>query len=138
MDRDEQIRELLEKIAQHWCPKIYSPTCPEMAAKALALLKEQPCKEYTVTQCSTDKCPFKIMMGSKLHCQITRKVLTSMILPFPEHCPLKGNRIVVKEEQPCKTCGGSGTVDTVPAISGLDNLTERDVPCPDCKEKKGE
>lgn len=32
----------------------------------------------------------------------------------------------------CSTCGDSGVVDTVPAISGLDTLAERDIPCPDC------
>ncbi len=41
-------------------------------------------------------------------------------------------------EEPCDTCGGSGTVDTRPAISGLDTLTERDIPCPDCQTTEPE
>lgn len=34
--------------------------------------------------------------------------------------------------KPCPTCGGSKVVATEPCLSGMDTLTEREIPCPDC------
>jgi len=40
-DENERLEEALQDIASHWCPKIYSPTCPEIAEQALKEMQNE-------------------------------------------------------------------------------------------------
>lgn len=51
-------------------------------------------KNYEVSQCSGDICPFKIN-GVRLYCRINGARLNATVYPLPENCPLKNGRIVV-------------------------------------------
>ena len=67
-------------------------------AQALALLGEPECKTklYSVNQCDSKECPFRISGIHEDHCRLTKKDLTSTIYPLPDHCPLLEYEIKVK------------------------------------------
>lgn len=67
-----------------------------------------------------------------------KEILREQLGPRPLESPMShilAELEAVESKPKCPTCNDTGCVRTEPCLSGLDTLTERDIPCLDCQSK---